>query len=120
MSLGRSGAKSALLHKQFNNMTAQQEVFPATAMGVVYGFLVEEPSNNPLYIHFLPSGGTISSPASQRMSFECSSKFGRDGQPYAMKNFPSGCDVVLSTSRTAITAPPSGTTVHVWFESNTK
>lgn len=108
--MNKSAPSAALLHKQ-NNPASETEI-NVTATGApwaFYGFLVEEPIVNPLYLILTDAADNII------MSFECGTKFGRDGQSYALKAGNAGLKAKLSTSRTAVVAPAFGTTLHIWF-----
>lgn len=111
--IGRSGGSAAAKHKQFTSPSGAQEIFPVTAHGVIYGFLIEEPKDDPLFVLLRDkdSGDILMSFAAE------GSKFGRDAQPFGMKFFPTGCDAELSTSRTATAAPTAGATLHIWYNS---
>lgn len=110
MTISKSAPKSALLHKQ-NDAATETEIDIASAgtLTAFFGFLVEEPSVNPLYLHITDADDNT------LITFECGSKFGRDGQLYALKASTNGLKAKLSTSRTAVVAPAFGTTIHVWY-----
>ena len=104
-------SKNNIKHKQFTSPSGAQEIFPVTAKGSVYGFLIEEPQDDPLFLLLRDksSGDIIASYAAE------GSKFGRDAQDYGMHFFAAGLDIELSTSRTATAAPTAGATVHIYY-----
>jgi len=112
-----SRSKDAIKHKQFTSPAGAVEIFSTGAKGSVYGFLIEEPKDDPLFLLLID--GT-SSAIKASYSAENNSKFGRDAQDYAMHFFPAGLDIALSTSRTSISAPNDGATIHIYFSSMTK
>ena len=107
---GQAGAGASLTHKQFIDPVGAVEVFPTTNGGNVYGFLIEEPKDDPLYLLLIDKDT-----ATIKYSYAAEgSKFGRDGQPFALDFFKKGLDIALSTSRTSIINPTPGATVHLW------
>ena len=110
MRTGKSAPSNALSHVQ-NDPTSEVELSITGAGSVtnLYGFLVEEPNNDPLYIIFTDDSDNI------LISFESSAKFGRDGQTFALKNSANGLKAKLSTTRASVTAPAAGATFHVWY-----
>ena len=116
MAIGKSAGGQILKHLQVNALGGTEtEVFAEEQKGAVYGFLVESQSDDPLFLNFkdTASGDVV-------MSFDVSTKFGRDGQTFALRFFPAGCFIQLSTSRTAASAPAGTATVHVWYDAQQK
>lgn len=109
-----SRSKDAIKHKQFTTPAGAVEVFQTGAKGSVYGFLIEEPKDDPLFLLLIHG---VSGDIEASYAAESGNKFGRDAQDYGMHFFPSGLDIALSTSRTAVAAPTDGTTVHIFYTS---
>ncbi len=111
--IGTAHASAALSHQQFTSPVGAQALFPTGAHGNLYGFLIEEPKDNLLFLQVQNAAGTIIA----SFSAENLIKFGRDAQPFAMKYSLNGMSVELSKSRTATSAPTDGATLHVWYKS---
>jgi len=111
--IGTGHASAALSHEQFTTPVGAKALFPTTAHGNLYGFLIEEPKDDPLFLQIQNAAGTVLA----SFSAESLVKFGRDAQPFAMIYSQNGMSVELSKSRTATSAPTVGATVHVWYKS---
>lgn len=110
MTISKSAPKAALLHEQ--NDPASETALDLVSAGKLtnfFGFLVEEPVQDPLYLHVTDADDNT------LITFECGTKFGRDGQFFALKASTNGLKAKLSTSRSSVVAPAFGTTLHIWY-----
>lgn len=107
--LGRS--TGGIKHSQFTSPSGKQTLAAAGVKAGIYGFLIEEPQDDPLYVLFFDK-------TDDSIAFSMAAeggKFGRDAQPFPLKDFPNGVDVALSTSRSSLSAATAGATLHVWY-----
>lgn len=107
--VGRSAG--SVKHIQYTSPSGKQTLFGTGQQGAIYGFLIEEPQDDPLYLLIFSKvdDSIVASYAAE------GGKFGRDAQPFPMHYLPNGCDVALSTSRSSVAAPTAGATLHLYY-----